>query len=37
MLQFEEELDDLFIGNSATGESSWVPTGDELIPSEGPV
>lgn len=35
-LQFEKELDNFFIGNSATGENAWVPTGDEPIPSEAP-
>lgn len=34
-LQFEEELDTLFNGNSATRENSWVPTGGESLPSEG--
>lgn len=35
-LQFEEELDSLFLGNSATRENAWTPTGDDPIPSEVP-
>lgn len=37
-LQFKEELDNLFISNSATGEKIWGPTRDEPIPiDEGPI
>lgn len=36
-LQFEEELDSLFIGNSATGENAWVPMGDDPKQSEVPM
>lgn len=35
-LQFEEELDNLFIGKSANGENAWASTRDKTIPSEGP-
>lgn len=35
-LQFEAELDNLFTGNSATGENAWAPTTDAPMPSEGP-
>lgn len=34
--QFEEELGNLIVGNSATVENAWVPTNDESLPSEGP-
>lgn len=33
-LQFEEELDTLFISNSATGENASVPTRGEPLPRE---
>lgn len=36
-LQFKEELDNLFIDNSATKENAWAPTGDNPIPYEGPM
>lgn len=35
-LQFEEGLDNLFVGDSATGEDARTPTGDEPMPSKGP-
>lgn len=33
LFQFEEELNSLFIRNSATDENTWAPTGDEPMPS----
>lgn len=33
-LQFEEELNTLFIGNTVTGDNAWVPTADESILSD---
>lgn len=36
-LRFEEELGNLFVGNSASGENAWVLTGDASISSEEPV
>lgn len=35
-LQFEEELDNLFIRNNTTGKSAWAPTSDDPKPNEGP-
>lgn len=35
-LQFEEELDNLFFGNSVIDENAYASTSDEPIPSEGP-
>lgn len=36
-LRFEEELDNLFIGNSAIVENAWVPSEDETVLSDAPV
>lgn len=36
-LQFKAELDNLFIGNSATGDNAWAPTTNAPIPNEGPI
>lgn len=35
--KFEEELDNLFIRNSATGENEWVPAIDEPMLGKGPI
>lgn len=37
VIKFEEELDNLFIGNTATIEKAWAPTSNEPISSERPI